>query len=116
MSERLPKHLHDALRAARLALDFLRDTELAAYEANALLRSAIERQVEIVGEACRRALDDEPALRERMPECALAIAIRNRIAHGYDSVDNLIVLNTVKGSFPSLAERLVQELARFPGA
>ena len=116
MSERLPKHLHDALRAAHLALDFLGDKDVAAYEADALLRSAVERQVEIVGEACRRAIDDTPALRERVPECALAVAIRNRIAHGYDSVDNLVVLNTVKGSFPSLAERLAQELARFPCA
>jgi len=113
MSDRLPKHLHDALKAARLAIEFLGDKQLDAYEADPLLRSAIERQVEIVGEACRRALDDTPALRERIPECVVALAIRNRIAHGYDSIDNVVVLNAVRRIFPPLAERLAKELEAY---
>lgn len=72
--------------------------------------------MEIVGEACRRALDDEPALRERLRESALAVAMRNRIAHGYDSVDNAVVFNTVTASFPGLLAKLEQELLRFPAA
>jgi len=111
MSERLPKHLHDALTAARRALEFLGATDLQGYEASDLLRSAVERQIEIVGEACRRALDDSPSLRERLPEAALAVAIRNRIVHGYDSIDDAIVMDTVLGSFPPLIERLEAELA-----
>jgi uncharacterized protein with HEPN domain len=113
MSDRLPKHLHDALHAARLAVQFLGEKDLAAYEADAFLRSAVERQVEIVGEACRRALDDTPELRERIAECALAVAIRNRITHGYDSVDHLIVLNTVRVNFGPLIQRLSDELAKY---
>lgn len=116
MSERLPKHLHDALTAARKAVQFLGDRDLEAYAADAMVSSAVERQVEVVGEACRRALDDVPALRERIPEAALAIAIRNRIAHGYDTVDHRIVMNTVRQGFPALIAKLVRELQPFGGS
>lgn len=116
MSERLPKHLHDALQAVRLALRFMESRSLGEYGDDALVRSAVERQVEIVGEACRRALNDEPVLRERLPESALAIAVRNRIAHGYDSVDSAVVFNTVTASFPALVVKLEHELLRFPAA
>lgn len=111
MSERLPKHLHDAVQAARHALAFLGSADLAEYQRNALMRSAVERQVEIVGEACRRALDDEPALRLRVPEMALAIGTRNRVIHAYDRVEDEIVLNVVRACFPLLIERLQVEIA-----
>jgi uncharacterized protein with HEPN domain len=111
MSERLPKHLDDALHAARLALRFLDGTALEEYLSNELLRSAVERQVEIVGEACRRALDDTPEMRERLPDSAKAVAMRNRLAHGYDTVDHSLVFTTVTKNFPPLVEGLTRELA-----
>lgn len=112
MSGRLPKHLDDALHAARSALRFLGRRSLEEYQADDLLRSAVERQVEIVGEACRRALDDTPALRERVPDSPMAVAMRNRIAHGYDTVDHAVVFNTVTDCSPALVSGLELELAR----
>jgi uncharacterized protein with HEPN domain len=111
MSDRLPKHLDDALYATRLALKFLAGRSLEDYLGDELLRSAVERQVEIVGEACRRAIDDTPSLRERLPDAAKAIAMRNRLAHGYDTVDHGIVFNAVSVNFPPLAATLERELA-----
>lgn len=113
MSERLPKHLDDALHAARLALGFVGSKSISEYLADVLLRSAVERQIEIVGEACRRALDDSPGLRERLPDAAKAIAMRNRLAHGYDSVDDTLVFMTVVNSLPPLVVALERELSRF---
>ena len=110
MSERLPKFLDDAAHAARQALKFLSGRGLDDYRADDMLRSAVERQVEIVGEACRRALEDTPALRSRLPESALAVAMRNRIAHGYDTVDDGIVFQTVTTRFAALADGLMREL------
>jgi uncharacterized protein with HEPN domain len=98
MSERLPKHLDDALYAARLALRFVDGKTLEEYLSDELLRSAVERQVEIVGEACRRALDDTPELRGRLPDGAKAIAMRNRLAHGYDTIDHSLVFTTGKST------------------
>lgn len=114
MSNRLPKHLHDALQAARLAMEFLADHDADSYAASALIRSAVERQLEILGEACRRALEEEPDLRQRLPAALLAVALRNRIIHGYDKVENAIVFDTVKRDVPDLAAALADELRRFP--
>jgi uncharacterized protein with HEPN domain len=113
MSERLPKHLDDALHAARLAVGFLGGKSVDEYLIDVLLRSAVERQVEIVGEACRRALEDTPELRARLPEAAKAIAMRNRLAHGYDSVDDTLVFHTVVSSLPPLVQALQRELDAF---
>ncbi len=111
---RLPKHLHDALTAAQRARAFLGDLDADAYGVNVLVRSAVERQLEILGEACRRALDEAPELRERLPELSLAIGLRNRLIHGYDRIVDAVVAATVQRDLPRLQAGLVAELARFP--
>ena len=114
MTTRLPKHLFDARGAARLATEFVVGIDDEAYAGNVLVRSAVERQLEILGEACRRAVDEEPPLREQIPEMALAIALRNRIIHGYDRLEHAILLDTVRRDLPVLIQALVRELERFP--
>ncbi|MDP3084499.1 MAG: DUF86 domain-containing protein [Rubrivivax sp.] len=110
MSDRLHKHLHDALTAARRAVEYLGGATLQAYGASGLTRSAVERQLEILGEACRRALEERPELRRSMPETALAVALRNRLIHGYDGVDDAIVHDTVVKDLPTLIDALAREL------
>lgn len=114
MSARLPKHLHDALTAARLAMEFVAGLDDVSYAASVLVRSAVERQLEILGEAARRSLDEDGALRERIPELPLAVALRNRIIHGYDKVEHAIVFDTVTRDLPALVERVESELSRLP--
>ncbi len=108
MSERLRKHLHDALTAAKRAVEYLGTASLQGYRASGITRSAVERQLEILGEACRRALDERPALRNQIPEAAFAVALRNRLIHGYDAVDDEIVRDTVLKDLPSLIVALEQ--------
>ena len=114
MTSRLPKHLHDALTEVRRASEFLGELEVDAYGANALVRSAVERQLEILGEASKRALDEAPELRDRIPELELAIGLRNRLIHGYDRVLHPVVVDTVRRDLPRLRVSLEAELARFP--
>lgn len=114
MTNRLPKHLHDALTAARRAAEFLGGLDLDGYRANVLVRSAVERQLEILGEASRRVLDDAPELRERMPELGLAIGLRNQLIHAYDRVVDAVVVDTVQRDLPRLQVLLEAELVRFP--
>lgn len=116
MSTRLPKHLHDGLSAALLAVDFCRGMDSDAFAANVLVRSAVERQLEILGEACRRALDEAPNLRDRIPDLTLAIGLRNRISHGYDRLDHGVILETVQRDLPALAASLHQVLQEQPPA
>lgn len=114
MSSRLPKHLHDALTAARLAVQFVGLRSDEDYKADVLVRSGVERQLEILGEACGRALQDAPELRDRIPDAALAVAMRNRVIHGYDKVNHAIVLDAVRKDLPGLITQLEAELRAFP--
>ena len=114
MTTRLPQHLFDAKAAAMLAREFCAGIGLAEYRASALLRSTVERRRETLGEAPRRCLDIEPELNTRIDGLAPAVALRNRIVHGYDKVENKIVFDTVTRDLPGLIEALDSELSAYP--
>jgi uncharacterized protein with HEPN domain len=58
-------YLWDMWTAARAVRSFVQGRSFAEYESELMLRSAVERQVEIIGEAARRISQD---LRETHPE------------------------------------------------
>ena len=111
MSARQNKHLLDAQAAAELAFEFVAGVDAAAYASNPLVRSAVERQLTVLGEAARRALSDAPELREQAPDLVFAVALRNRLVHGYDVIDDRIVFDTVVKDLPALARQLGALLA-----
>ena len=95
MTDKTPKLLVDALTAIDSAQEFVAGYALDGYAQDKLRRSAVERQLEILGEACARLARLEPALIDSVTNLKLAINLRNRIIHGYDSVDDEIVYLTV---------------------
>lgn len=112
MTDRVPKLLLDAIEASRTAREFLGEQDLADYLADKKSRSAVERQLEILGEACARIAKLEPSWPERAEGLRFAIALRNRIIHGYDGVDHGIVHQTVREDLAPLEaelERLLRE-------
>ena len=74
-------------------------------------RSAVERQLEILGEACSRLAKLEPTLVGIITNLKLAIDLRNRIINGYDAVDHEIVFLTVTDDLDVLKLELEQLLA-----
>jgi uncharacterized protein with HEPN domain len=69
---------------------------------------------EIIGEALSKAEDEAPALRMRIPELGDIIDMRNRIAHGYDEVDNELIWSTATDKVPDLCTRLERVLEDDP--
>lgn len=110
MTDKTPKLLVDALGAIRSAQDFVADCSLDSYSADKMRRSAVERQLEILGEACSRLAKLEPALIELVAGLKLAIDLRNRIIHGYDSVNDELVYLTVTEDLDALKSDLVRLL------
>ena len=106
----LKKRLLDALNACRAIQSFVEDRTFSEYERNLMLRSAVERQFEIVGEALHRAESDNPELSTLIPDVRRIVGMRNRIIHGYDSVDDELLWQTVHTHVPPLAQRLTQLL------
>ena len=77
--------LWDMREAARLIANFLRGVTYVDYEKNLMLRSAIERQLEIIGEAARRV---SPEFQQEHPEIAWRniTGLRNILAHEYGEI------------------------------
>jgi uncharacterized protein with HEPN domain len=107
----LKKRLLDALEACQAIEDFVAGHDLADYERNLMLRSAVERQFEIIGEALNQAEIEQPELAASIPDLRRIVGLRNRIIHGYDSVDDQLLWQVVHTHVPSLARQLEQLLA-----
>ncbi|MGY0195089.1 HepT-like ribonuclease domain-containing protein [Leptothrix sp. BB-4] len=112
MPDRRPALLFDALQAIRAARQFTQDMALDGYLRDLLVRSAVERQLEILGEACTRLQREDAELVATIPGARLAIGLRNRIIHGYDTVDDVTVFDTVRHDLPDLESRLAEVLAK----
>ena len=88
MHPKSPKWLQDILEACELIQTATAGRGLADYERDRLLRSAVERNFEIIGEALNRIRQNDPALAGRIPENRAIIGFRNLLIHGYDSIDH----------------------------
>ena len=90
--------IHEALHIVEgLDFDDFRNDRIRQY--------AVIRLLEIIGEASNQASDD---LKERNPSIPWKpmIAMRNRLIHGYFSVDPEIVWDTVRSDLPPLLKKL----------
>ena len=96
------KYLFDAFTACTAIIEFTNDKSLEEYSSELLLRSAVERQFEILGEAFNQLYATAPEYRDNYPDMGKIIGMRNRIIHGYDSVDDNIVWNAVQEHIPQL--------------
>ena len=105
------KYLWDASQAVDRITRFVAGKTFQAYQADDMLRSAVERQFEIIGESLSqlRTVDAETAA--SVPESARIAAFRNLLIHGYATVDDKIVWGVVEGSLPQLRDALRRLLA-----
>jgi uncharacterized protein with HEPN domain len=100
------KYLFDMDQAADLIAEFVAGRGFGDYAANPMLRSAVERQFEIVGEALNQALRRAPELGSLITDSSRIIAFRNRLVHGYASVSCETVWGIIEGNLPVLREQL----------
>ncbi|AFZ19263.1 HepT-like ribonuclease domain-containing protein [Allocoleopsis franciscana] len=98
-------YLWDMLQAARRLQEFTTGVSYQAYLDSVLLQSAVERQLEILGEAARRMSE---AFRQEHPEIPWSSIIgqRNVIAHQYDDIDLEQLWSVVTSSIPKLTAQL----------
>ncbi|MBN1268986.1 MAG: DUF86 domain-containing protein [Kiritimatiellae bacterium] len=77
--------LWDMLEACRQIAEFVRGVDFGRYQSDKLLESAVERQLEIVGEAARQVSSGFQAAHPEVP-WRLIIGQRNVLAHQYGSI------------------------------
>jgi len=100
------KLLWDAQHAAERIARFTTGKTFTEYEADEYLRSAVERQFEIVGEAMNQLRRVDPVTAAAIPELPRVIAFRNILVHGYANVDNRLVWGVLETDLPSLRATL----------
>jgi len=74
-----------------------------------LLRSAVERQFEIIGEALSQLSKVDPRLAAKVPHLPRVIAFRNILVHGYAAIDRANVWRVVQENLPEL-EKVLKRL------
>jgi len=108
--------LNDMLDYARRAVDAVEGRSREVLDTDAVLAGALERFVEVIGEAASRLSE---STRESAPEIPWheIIAMRNRLIHGYFAVDSDILWTVVHDDLPALIdtlERMVASSSDFP--
>ena len=114
MHARSPKLLEDIRDSAAFVGEVTQGRTLAQYSADRLLRQAVERNFEIIGEAVRRLAQVDLDSAERIAQYPQIIAFRNILIHGYDLVDHALVWSTVQTQLPALLRDVQALLAQHP--
>ena len=104
MDENINKHLHDILDAINEIESFFGDKPKYFNEfCNDLcLRRAVERDIEIIGEAMNRILKEDRDI--AITNSRKIVDARNYIIHGYDSLSADILWSIVINHLPKLKE------------
>ena len=106
------KYLDDIAHACKLALQFVAGKNLSDYLSDTMLRSAVERQLQTVGEALVQLQKIDPAAAISISEREKIVGFRNVLVHGYANIDDRIVWGVLETKLPLLlreAESLLAE-------
>jgi uncharacterized protein with HEPN domain len=114
MPKRPDVFLDLAVLALRRVPKFLGARTLSQYLEDELCQSAIERQLEIAGDALGRLRKLDPTLFARIPEGDLIVAFRDVLAHGYATLDHRRVYDIASTRAAEPAGVLEQLLAEYP--
>lgn len=108
------RHILDALRKIERYTDTFDES---AFFGDEKTQDAVIRNLEIVGEASRRILDEHPQFSDAHPAIPwkTIYAMRNRLSHGYVEVNLELVWETVRRSLPELKRQVSEALAREDG-
>ena len=101
MQLEIKKYLYDISESIESIEKYLGDKrDFNIYLSDKMLRRAIEREFEIIGEAMSRIekLDSSVEISSKRQ----IISMRNRVIHGYDKIDNEIVWGTIVRHLPVL--------------
>ncbi|MFM9958477.1 MAG: DUF86 domain-containing protein [Phycisphaerales bacterium] len=115
MQPRDPRaYIADAIECCERVLAAGTGITLERYENDWILRSAIERQLSIIGEALNQASRLDPGLRGKVTDFRRIVAFRNIVIHVNHGIDGPILLAIIARDVPVLLGELRSVLAALP--
>jgi len=100
------KYLSDMLDACRFLLDATAGKTMQDYETDRIFRSALERELQNIGEALRQLTSHDPNTAARITEHERIIRFRHALVHGYDSVRPELVWDVIVNKLSTLRDEL----------
>jgi len=105
MSKKIRKWLLDISKSVEAIQSFLsEDPDFEHYKNNLMLRRAVERELEILGEAVNRILKQEPNY--PITDARRIVNLRNHIIHKYDNVSDEIIWGIIHKNLPVLKSEI----------
>jgi len=109
MTEKAKKYLVDILQAVELIEAFSTEiTNFFEYQKDLKTKSAVERQLGIIGEAVNQFRKEEVGI--ELSHTRQIVDFRNRLIHSYDKLDDTIVWVILKKHIPVLREEVKKQL------
>ena len=112
MTTRVRKLLQDICDAGARISRFAQGKSRDDYAADELLRSAIERQLLIVGEATSRLAQEDAVTAAELGPIRSIVAFRNILVHAYFQVKEDVVWEIVQRDLPPLVAKAATQLAK----
>ena len=106
--------LETALLALRRVPQFLGDRSLREYMDDEMCQSAVERQLEIAGDALGQLRKLDAIVFAKIPDGARIVAFRNVLAHGYATLNHRLVYEIASTRAVELLKTLEDLLAQIP--
>ena len=105
MEDEIKTWLSDIKQAITEINEFLPDKkDFLQFQKDLKTKRAIERNVEIIGEAANRIFKQQPDI--KITDIKKIVVTRNRIIHGYDTVSDDIIWSIVVKHLPKLEEEV----------
>ena len=101
----IKKYLFDIKTSIDSINNYLGDNrDFKVYKPNKLLKRAIERELEIIGEAAGRILKIDSSF--PIENARKIVDLRNWVIHGYDIIDDIIIWGIISKQLPVLKNQV----------
>ncbi len=105
MDKGINKYLYDIKESIQSIESYLGEKRVFnIYMSDKMLRRAVEREFEIIGEAINRIDKIDPEI--NISSKQRIISMRNRVIHGYDKIDDGIIWGTIIRHLPLLKSEI----------
>lgn len=105
MQLEIQKFLFDIKTSIDSINDYLGDNrDFSVYKTNKLLKRAIERELEIIGEAAGRILKIDSNF--PIEDARKIVDLRNWVIHGYNIIDDVIIWGIISKQLPILKNQV----------
>ncbi len=98
-------YLADVIEAGKAIQDAVATISFEDYCSSRLIRSAVEREFIIIGEALKQLAQRNPKLFASIDQGPEIIGFRNKITHEYITINNQLIWGVIQSELPALIER-----------